>query len=431
MFFFYWLVSVMPLDQHEFWGQELVGTFTLIKALGVLCLVIALIRIGSQTAWPRLLHSPQARWYSALVLLQCSSYLVLGGQLVYASGAYSHVFSILGLLVATLTLVDREPRLYRTLLATIAGVGFASLHAIRQQHKYGAIYEGFRPGGMSGDANVYALVVGLWVPLAFIWAFSKRPHWERAFCFACLLSTLLGTTFAASRGGFLGLTVAFLFLVWRSGFRVRNFVVVSTLVVPLALFYPASPWRRFQQPGYGDRLAQEARLTAWKAGLRMIRAHPLTGVGIANFKPLVAQYEDPGEQVISIAHNTYLEIAAEVGVPALIVFLGILFTAFRALEQARRRAQAARVTHLSNVALGLQAGLVSYLVSAFFVSSWWEKMLWLLVFLTICLHRLAREVAVSTQGHAAGLETPPRLPLRSVAGPTTIEALRRNAVRCS
>lgn len=130
----------------------------------------------------------------------------------------------------------------------------------------------------------------------------------------------------------------------------------------------------------------------------MIRSHPLTGVGLNNFRPLVAQYEDPGEKVIKLAHNTHLEIAAELGVPALIVFLGIFVAAFRALGRVRRRTHDAASTHLSNIALGMQAGLVAYLVSAFFVSAWWQKLVWLLIFLTMCLHGVSSVLRYRSNG---------------------------------
>lgn len=253
MFLFYWLIAIMPLDQHQFWGREIVGTFTIVKALGLLCLLIALFHIGTGSVHPQLLRSPQARWYIAFFVFQCSSYIVQAGHLVYGLLPYSNVFSIISLFIAVQTLVDSEARFYRTLLVAIGALGFASLHTIRQQQKYGDL-SGFRPGGMLSDANEYALVVGLFVPLAFMWAFSRRPLWERAFCFGCLTSMLLGTTFAASRGGFLGLVAAFLFLIWHSRHRVRNFVVVSALIVPLTLYSPASPWHRFMRPDYGDQL---------------------------------------------------------------------------------------------------------------------------------------------------------------------------------
>ena len=48
------------------------------------------------------------------------------------------------------------------------------------------------------------------------------------------------------------------------------------------------------------------------------------------------------------------------------------------------------MSHLGNVLLGLQAGIISYLFSAFFVTAWWQKMVWLLVFMTVVAHHLTK-----------------------------------------
>ncbi len=387
MFFFYWMIAIMPLDQHWLWGHAIVGDFTVIKALGLLCFLIALLRLMVGHSSPKFLLTSQARWFLLFVLFQCSSYIVHFGGLANSGGAYSHVFSIVTLFFTVLVLVDARQKLNWSLLVAIGACGYVSLYAIRQQQAYGA---GTRPGGMFGDANEYALVVGMWLPLAFLWAFSKRPKWERIFCFGCFGLVLLGTTFAASRGGFLGLVASFTYLIWHSGHRVRNLALVGGLLVPLLLLTPSSPLRRLQDPGYGDKLAEQARLITWKAGLRMVRAHPLAGVGLENFKAVVVQYEDPNAIVISLCHNTYIEIAAELGPLALVPFLGILVAAFLSLMRVRRRFAASRLAHEAMVCLGMEAGILAFAVSAFFVSAWWEKLVWLNIFLTMCVVALSR-----------------------------------------
>jgi O-antigen ligase len=254
--------------------------------------------------------------------------------------------------------------------------------------------------GMQGDSNYYALLVDLWIPLAFVWSFSRRPAWERLFSFACLASSLLGVTFAASRGGFLGLTAALLYLIWRSRSRVRNFIFASILVIPLLLGSSSSPLRRLTKPAPSDLFAEEARIIAWKSGWRMIKAHPFAGVGLHNFNHVILNYEDPSwstevtnyEQITTIAHNTYIELAAETGVLGVVAFLGVVITAFRVLDRVRRRTRT-RNLHFSNVALGLQAGLISFAISAVFLSAWWEKIVWLVIFLSVCVHRLCPTAA--------------------------------------
>src|SRR5712692_4507279 len=146
MFFYYWLVGLMPFDQHPFWGREIIGPITIIKLLGLICLGFAAFRMAAGTR-PQLLRSPQAGWYMALLVAQCASYILHPGGIPLAENAYSHVFSILGLFIVTLTLVDSQRTLCRSLLVAIAVVGVASLYTIHGQMKYGSM-PGYRAAGL-------------------------------------------------------------------------------------------------------------------------------------------------------------------------------------------------------------------------------------------------------------------------------------------
>ncbi len=66
------------------------------------------------------------------------------------------------------------------------------------------------------------------------------------------------------------------------------------------------------------------RIEIWKDSLRSIIKHPLLGVGIGNF-PVVVGEDLARAKAGSSAHNLYLNIAAEMGIPALIIALWFLW----------------------------------------------------------------------------------------------------------
>ncbi len=66
------------------------------------------------------------------------------------------------------------------------------------------------------------------------------------------------------------------------------------------------------------------RIAIWKASLRSIAKHPLLGVGIGNF-PVVLGQDITLAKAGSSAHNLYLQIGAELGIPALLVALAFFF----------------------------------------------------------------------------------------------------------
>lgn len=61
------------------------------------------------------------------------------------------------------------------------------------------------------------------------------------------------------------------------------------------------------------------RLDYWKEALRMILAHPFTGVGPGNFNLVYSRY----------AHNSYLQLWAEIGILGFISFLWLIFNILR------------------------------------------------------------------------------------------------------
>jgi len=68
------------------------------------------------------------------------------------------------------------------------------------------------------------------------------------------------------------------------------------------------------------------RIIIWKGALRMIGHNPLLGFGFGVFPYYIMDYSEIDAQ--RDAHNTYLRIAAEMGVPALLVFLSLLTVVF-------------------------------------------------------------------------------------------------------
>lgn len=385
----YWLIGIMPLEQHDLWGHELIGTFTVMKLLGLAVVVYALCRAAVNGRLPSF-RSAIARGFLVFLAVLCVNYAFHMSSVPLE--AYSQVISIAAFFVSMIILVDSRVRLHRCLLAAIAAVAFVSLHEIREWYLYGFGRQlfNFRPSGMM-ESNYYALITGLWIPLGFIWSVNRgRPRWERIFCLGCLLVALVGTLLASSRGGFLGLSVAFFFLIFQSRHRARNIVFAALLIVPGALWFPGSPLHRLSDPTFSDRDAEESRLVAWRAGARMIGEHPWTGVGLHNFKRRMPDYVKDSESIVSLAHNTYIELAAEVGILGGISFIAVLGIAFSRVSRVRHRAIICRNQYVSNTALGLQAGLISYAISAVFLTAWWDKMTWLLIFSCICLEYTAR-----------------------------------------
>ncbi len=66
------------------------------------------------------------------------------------------------------------------------------------------------------------------------------------------------------------------------------------------------------------------RIEIWKKSLVSIASHPILGVGIGNF-PVVLDQNIQLSKAGSSAHNIYLQVASEMGIPALLTFLFLIW----------------------------------------------------------------------------------------------------------
>jgi O-antigen ligase len=380
MILFYLLITQMPLDRDPTWGTFL-GVATAIKYLGLLCVLYAIWHVAASGSRPPYLATMQARLFFVFLLVNFCSYLLMGHEFSLQFGPFISLLSMAFLFFVVLSIVDTIPRLRWTLLAAVASMGWASLYVGREWMRDPM----WRPGSIAGDANYFALDACFILPMAFVFVWRSRVLWERIFAFGCLVATIGSTTLGGSRGGLFAIGAAFLWLVWHSPHRVRNFIAIIILVTPPLLLFPHSPVRRLFHPTYGDQIGVDARRIAWKAGLRMVARHPFTGIGLGEFKPQMDDYADPGVGFSSIAHNTYLEVAAETGLPNFLAFIAMLFFTYRSLDRVRRRASVSGPPLLYMAATGIQAGFAGYLLGSFFLSSEYMKLLWLWMFLSMVL----------------------------------------------
>jgi len=392
MILFYLLITVLPLTVHPIWSM-FVGDLTIIKYLGLACVLYAAGELVIQRRPIEFFRTWQARLFVGLTVLTTMSFVAFSKPVPWETSPLMSYLSLIMLFFTTLVLLNSLRRLRWTVLATIGGLAFASLYVLREFQKYYSPSNPIRPGYVVGDPNYFSVSALLCIPLAFSLMQERRPRWMRSFAAVCLVLMILAITVAASRGGFLGFIASFLFVLWRSRHRARNFALLACLIVPLSIFAPISPLARLLNPTYSDAEATDSRYALWAGGLRMIEENWLTGVGVGNFKALATAYQQPGEAVQAIAHNTYIELTAELGIFGLLIFLAVPIAAFASLEKTRTEALRLQSSLLYHSATGIQGGLIAYAVAAFFVSAEYQRLFWFMIFLSICLSALTRQIA--------------------------------------
>lgn len=187
----------------------------------------------------------------------------------------------------------------------------------------------FMGGGLLFHRLKFAHVGGLAVLVSLVWAFrGQRELWRG---YAAIVSgigflSVMFFPFARAAAVVLLLT-ATLTATWLAPRRraVAILAVVILAISPLILIYNAPLRTRFilasSDSGSGNRVALA------KAGLTAIRAHPVVGIGLGQFRPSKFAMPDAPADVLEHpgkAHNQFISMAAEMGVPGLGLFLLLL-----------------------------------------------------------------------------------------------------------
>jgi O-antigen ligase len=386
------MILIMPYEASPYLyiAPNFLGVFpdfTVIKLLGLIGFGWAMMRLASGHPNTALLTSRPA----TLFLLFFFGVLFAG--LVSGSGfvAISRYLAFLTFLPFVLVSVETQRDLGRVLRAIVLSLLIVFPYALRQMIRYNE-----RLGIGLYETNYFATILVLVIPLAFVFAAEATVPLRRRLWLVTGLLLVLELFLTSSRGGFLGLLVAGMVFVYRrrgpmGAVAVMAVLLLGLIIVPTDL--GSRLWTMFeteQAAPAGLEASNKAHVALFFAALRMIGDNPIFGVGPLNFKSLSTLYT--GLEQGNIAHNSFLEVAAEFGLPVFVIFVLLLLSVFRLLNRATELGASAEGRRLAGWAEGLRSGLTGFLVAGCFISAQYEKMLWLAVFVTIVLGRFAAEV---------------------------------------
>jgi O-antigen ligase len=229
---------------------------------------------------------------------------------------------------------------------------------------------------------------------------SRRARWLYA---GVAGVDLLAFVLTQSRGGIVGLMFGLLTALIVAG-RARARILVLVLVLAAAGvgyyfgYRPAHVLNGDTTRG-GLNGATSGRLDLWRIALLIFEGHPLGGVGLGNFQAVEPSYSTQTlnltmvRQIVQeqlVVHNTYLQMAADLGLVGVGLFLAILALPLRLAGRALRRLELEN-HELEFHVRGLVAGTVGMLIAYAFLSAEFEKPLWLLLGLLASVPAILRE----------------------------------------
>jgi len=242
------------------------------------------------------------------------------------------------------------------------------------------------------------LALNIALPVAFYLMLQTRNKIFKSLLASAGIFIIIGIVVSQSRGGFITLISTMIFIILSQGKkRVLGLTITAFVVTGIFVLAPASYVERMQtitgpalekgDTGYG-------RIALWKAGLKMMIDHPITGVGLGRYQAAYGHdYHRKEDRKWRVAHNSYISMGAETGIAGFLLYIYLLYTIFKENNDLRKSLRAAGMEKhfIYFLSKALTAALVAYCVGTMFLTAWYYIHIYLIIALTLAIRRIMVE----------------------------------------
>jgi len=255
------------------------------------------------------------------------------------------------------------------------------------------------------DANDFALVMVVTIPFTLYLLRAGYARRGRLLGLITLGFVLIGIVKSGSRGGFIALVATMMYILLRYkaiSRKVRMSITVAGVAL-IAVLGSDKYWTQIStiaspesDYNWTDPVGRKA---VWERGIGYIEHKPIFGVGLRAF-PIAEGESDLARSLSaqghgfkwSVAHNSYLETAAELGLPGFIVFVSLFVVSLRMLSAVRSGRRygpwvTARELAVSQMLVG---SFIAFMIASVFVSAEYFSYLYFLFGLVIGLDKILR-----------------------------------------
>ncbi len=290
-----------------------------------------------------------------------------GGSFQVLKDEYIKSIIIFFLLAHVLTSV---PRTRKMLWYIIYFCSFISCIGIKN-FVDGNFYAGGRISGaaapITSNPNDLALTLVLMIPFALSFYLTNKG-WRKLYSGAYIIMSTFAIFCTFSRGGFIVLVVVYALFFYKMAKKTGPKAIFIAIVLT-AVIIPLLPG------GYTDRIhsifdfsedqtgSANAREASTLAALALVKESPLLGVGLGmNTLAL----NDRGFFWTQV-HNVYLQIGVELGIPAMVIFITLLWKLIHNMQMIQRNLSQLE-GDMEKVYLdqGMEISLIGFAVAAVF-----------------------------------------------------------------
>lgn len=295
--------------------------------------------------------------------------------------------------ILSFLLITSLERFRRIIFIQSASVAIVSFVAIVRGHSVPRLSGVI--GGFYSNPNDMAFAIVLSLPFCVAFLLTAKGGLRRAVWCIGIVGMMMALFLTASRAGFIDLVISGTVCLWNFGVKGKRFYLIiatfflGVLLLPLAgrtlvkrfsVISGGTVDSRIEESAYGSY--EERKLLMLKA-VDAIVHYPILGVGVGDFVVYSGMWKD--------VHASYLEIAADGGIPVLILYLMFFARGFANLGRLKQFELDPQAILFRGA---LQASLVGFVVGACFAPEAYQFFPYFTVCYTSVLLAMSKEHAL-------------------------------------
>jgi putative inorganic carbon (HCO3(-)) transporter len=430
------LLSVLIVFINPFYGLLCVVFFFPFEQVSMLPGVTVVVPLGASLVLSWLIHYRQYKCYGDMVFLLFLGLSVAATLSLVCTGKYNtDIQSIIQVCVLSFLIsqiIDSSSRLKKMIWVVGLSLLLNGIYTVIFGSPSSEELDlGSRESGLFSDPNFIAITCVAFFPPMTALFLHERNRKKRIALFFILVSLFLSVVFSFSRGAILAsLVLLLLFAIKKRHILAKKKVIFTVLPVVVlvgyvlvtkllwfAETYDLTQITDYNLSGLDQELARTAQLVdiknyqyfsaferveIWIAGLQMFWDNAFFGVGFGQFKDNLTKYALDWVRPLNqgmVAHNSYIELLAELGILGAGFFMLIMFVTLSRFRDASLNRCRVFDSAEQMMFEGLFLGTIGYMIGQFFLSAQTKKYLWLLVGLAIAVKRIENKTLWKRRVH--------------------------------
>lgn len=381
--------------ESRWWHANIPGFFSSFLISIIIIIAYALNREEYRAT--SLNSAPQTKWLIALFLLMCTVGFYALSPERHWEYVISH-FKLLLIMSIAYKVIDSPVKFERMVFFYLLGVFYLGWEAFSVGRSSGGRLEGI--GSVDGqDANDTAAAMITAIPVLFYYLMNGKK-WQQALAFISMAFIVNGVILINSRGAFLGIITAFIYICSQIFFKSRDkikryrFKTFLFIVFAAGLFFYLADslfWARMATLVGLEESIQAGntpeRLYFWIKAIGVAMDYPM-GTGVMGFQILSPQFlpEEMLTQGMRAVHSTPFQVLAEYGFLGFFLFLRLLMSNFSMLKDMKRYFLSKGEVDLFFKTVSIEAGFIAFMTASFFIDRYYAVVFYWIMLFIACFH---------------------------------------------